>query len=74
MVDPPRIRPPCALRLIAFWIASVSKPLWLQNFPSSAAITARTILGDMSLKLVQSLVMPFSSRIMVTVTGGGTIA
>jgi hypothetical protein len=55
-------------------MASVSKPLWVQNFPSSAAMAARIMLRSIAERLVQSLVMPLLSASMVKVTGGGTTA
>ena len=48
----------CALRLIAFSIASLSNPLCRQNLPSSEAIAASTMLRSMRLSRVQSLVTP----------------
>jgi hypothetical protein len=73
IVEPPRSRlPSAALRSIASPIASSSNPEWLQNFESSAAIAAATMLRSMRLSGVQSLVKPFGSASMVIVRGGGT--
>src|SRR3546814_7925493 len=56
MVEPPRSFLPLALRSIASSIAAASKPLWLQYLPSSAAMTARTMVRSMRERPVQSLV------------------
>ena len=54
IVEPPRIRPPEALRFIASSIASKSKPLCWQNLLSSAPIAARTMSRSISSRLIQS--------------------
>ena len=75
MVDPPRIRPPLALRAIAFLIASTSKPRCEQKFESSPPMAARAMSGSIEPIDRQRLTMPrpaTASPIIVTVIGGGT--
>jgi hypothetical protein len=73
IVDPPRMRPPDALRFIASSIAVKLKPWCEQKVLSSAAIEARTMSRSIWSIGIQSRVAPRPatiSPIIVKVIGG----